>query len=109
MTNAVKQSKVEAVHGSSSKQTVSHTSEKVLPHLQHISGVTTVPLGIHEFLLSCWNISVLIQKVGSQILNGCVKSNYVLRSNMIKLQFDFECFYFSQGLQTVPPFRALRD
>lgn len=89
-----------AVHSASSKPTMSHAFEKFC--LTYSRSVALLPLGVHEFLLSFWKISVLIQKVSSQILNTGVKSNYVLRGNMIKLQFDFECLFLPRPADSFP-------
>lgn len=91
-------SKAGAVHGASSKPTMSHAFEKFC--LTYSTSMALLPL--REFLLSFWNISVLIQKVSSQILSACVKSNYVLRGNMIKLQFDFECLFLPRPVDSFP-------
>ena len=83
--------------------TASHTSEKVLPHSQHISSVTTTPSTRVPLLLR-WYISVLIQKVSSQMLNARCRIKLCSGKNMIKLQFDFECLFLPRPRRQFPPF-----
>lgn len=57
---------------------------------------------VHAFLLSFCKMSVSIQKVSSKILNARVKSDYVSRCNMIKLQFDFKCLCLPRPRERSP-------
>lgn len=88
LTNAKKHSDAVTVHGASPMLTMSHPLGKFC--LSYDTPRRSFHLG-HAFLLSCWNICVSFRKVSSRTLNTCVKSDYVLRWSMIKLQFDFEC------------------
>lgn len=88
------------MHSASSKLTMTHTFRKFF--LSYSTSVATPPLGVHAFLLSFWNTSVSIQKVSGKVLNARVKSDYVSRCNMIKLQFDFECLCLRRPRERSP-------
>lgn len=85
-------------------------SQQWVTHLrsfsQRINGFVTAEY--RNFSCYSRNISVLIQKVSGQIPNACVESNYVLRGNAVKLQFDFECLFLPKARRQPLPSEKLK-
>lgn len=90
----------------SSTPTMSHTFRKVFPHLQHISGRVTAEYrtsSCHVRISQCWCRR-------SAAKRWTFVSDQIMFWEATWLNFNLTLsVYFSQGLQTVFPFRKLKD